>query len=305
MPRLGYLATDENDFMRRLEALMLLAKESLELKRKTIEHLTDADLYPYTKFYLRKMKETYGCYWKNHFSTIGLIGMNEACLNLLGSGITEDAGREFSMRVMDKMRAILVGFQKETGNNYNLEATPAEGTSYRLAKKDKELYPDIICADEEAYAKGAAPFYTNSTHAPVNFTDDMFETLDAQDGLQTKYTGGTVIHLFVKERVKDVNTVKNIVRTVCNTYQLPYFTITPTFSVCSVHGYLPGEQKACGACGATTEVYSRIVGYLRPVVQWNKGKKEEFKMRKTYAATGERRSDRAGAHAHAHDRIGS
>ncbi|HEX7724680.1 MAG TPA: ribonucleoside triphosphate reductase [Candidatus Paceibacterota bacterium] len=298
MPRLGHISENEADFMSRLEGLMWLAKESLELKRKTIEHFTDADLYPYTKFYLRKMKEQFGCYWKNHFSTIGLVGMNEACMNLLGCSITDEEGHAFAMRVMDKMRSILVEYQRETGNNYNLEATPAEGTAYRLAKKDKERYPDIVCANEDAYKNGAAPFYTNSTHVPVNFTDDMFETLDAQDDLQVKYTGGTVIHLFVKERVKDMETVKNIVRTVCSTYRLPYFTITPTFSVCPVHGYRNGEEHTCTACGAKTEVYSRVVGYLRPVEQWNKGKKEEFKNRRTYMTS----ADTSDHHTNEHRR---
>ncbi len=282
MPRIGYLAKNEKDFIARVKRLMLLAKESLEIKRNVIEQFTDNNLYPYTKFYLRKMKEQTGKYWNNHFSTVGLIGMNEACLNLLGENITQEKGKKFTMKIMDEMREDLIKYQKETGNNYNLEATPAEGTTYRLAKMDKEKYPDIICANEAAYKEGAAPFYTNSTHLPVNFTDDMFETLDLQDDIQVKYTGGTVIHLFIKERVFDFKVVKDIVRTVCKKYRLPYFTLTPTFSVCPSHGYLAGQQPFCGSCGAVTEVYSRVVGYLRPVAQWNKGKKEEFKIRKPY-----------------------
>ena len=186
------------------------------------------------------------------------------------------------MRTLDFMRDKLREFQKETGNNYNLEATPAEGTSYRLAKKDKEMHPDIICANESAYKKGGQPFYTNSTHLPVNFTDDIFEALDLQDGLQTKYTGGTVVHLFVGEKISSPAAVKNLARKICEKYHLPYFTLSPTFSICPNHGYVAGEHFKCPKCGEKSEVYSRIVGYLRPVDQWNLGKKAEFEMRKTY-----------------------
>lgn len=282
MARLGHLAKDEDDFMQRLGVLMAFAKESLEIKRKVLEKFTDANLYPYTKFYLRGIKDQSEKYWENHFSTIGLIGMNEACLNLFGETIAMPRARAFALRVMDYMRDKLVTFQNETGNKYNLEATPGEGTTYRLAKIDKEKYPKIICANEEAYREGAAPFYTNSTHLPVEHTDDVFEVLDLQDDIQVKYTGGTVIHVFVQERLDDPESVKNIVRTICTKYRLPYFTLTPTFSVCPSHGYLRGEQPLCETCGATTEVYSRVVGYLRPVAQWNKGKKQEFKLRKEY-----------------------
>ncbi len=282
MPRIGYLANSENEFFTRLDELMYMAKESLEIKRKVIEKLTDEGLYPYSAFYLRNVKERFGRYWTNHFATIGLIGMNEACLNLLGKNIGTEEGLQFSVKVMKFMRERLVKFQEETGNNYNLEATPAEGTSYRLAKVDKTKYPDIICANEEEYQKGAEPFYTNSSQLPVNYTDDVFESLELQDELQNLYTGGTVVHLFAGEKVDDTEGVKKLVRVICEKFRLPYFTITPTFSVCPEHGYIKGEVHKCDRCNRETEVYSRVVGYLRPVKQWNKGKVEEFKMRKTY-----------------------
>ncbi|MCD6575897.1 MAG: ribonucleoside triphosphate reductase [Nanoarchaeota archaeon] len=286
MPRLGYFAKDEEDFLDKLESLMNLAKESLEIKRKVLEKFTERDLYPYTKYYLRNIKSTFGEYWKNHFSTIGLVGMNEACLNLLGEGISSNIGRKFTLRVLDFMREKLIKFQEETGNNYNLEATPAEGTSYRLAKIDKEKYPKIICANEKKYEQGAEPFYTNSTQLPVNFTDDIFEALDLQDEIQTKYTGGTVLHLFIGEKITDIGSVKSLVKKICNNYHLPYFTLTPTFSVCPTHGYISGEHENCPKCGAKCEIYSRVVGYLRPVSQWNKGKQEEFSLRKTFKVVG-------------------
>ncbi len=282
MPRLGYSARDEEDFIMALERLMVLAKESLEIKRKVLENFMEKNLYPYTKYYLRGVKERFGEYWKNHFSTIGLVGMNEACLNMFGENIASEKSRAFTLRVLDFMRDKLLEFQEETGNNYNLEATPAEGTSYRLAKKDKESNPKIICANEDDWEKGAEPFYTNSTQLPVNYTDDVFEALDLQDEIQTKYTGGTVIHIFAGERVSDPNTLKALIRKICELYHLPYFTFTPTFSVCPSHGYIAGEHYACPTCGAETEVYSRVVGYLRPVNQWNRGKQEEFKKRKTF-----------------------
>lgn len=282
MGRLGYLAKDEDEFLTSLERLMILAKASLEIKRGVLEKFTEEKLYPYTQFYLRGVKERFGEYWKNHFSTIGLLGMNEACLNLLGENIASDKAREFSVRVLDFMREKLLEFQEETGNNYNLEATPAEGTSYRLARIDKEKNPEIICANEEEYKAGAEPFYTNSTQLPVNYTDDVFEALDLQDGIQKKYTGGTVLHIFAGERVGDPDTIKGLIRKICESYHLPYFTFTPTFSVCPSHGYVAGEHYTCPECGAETEVYSRVVGYLRPVKQWNKGKREEFRTRKTF-----------------------
>jgi ribonucleoside-triphosphate reductase len=282
MPRLAYMAEDETDFINRLEKMMIMAKESLEIKRKVLEQYTEMNLYPYTKFYLRGVKERSGNFWKNHFSTIGLIGMNEACRNLLGVDLGTPEGKTFTEETMDFMRMKLVEFQDETENFYNLEATPAEGTTYRLAKLDKRRYSDIIVADEEEYKEGAEPFYTNSTHLPVFYSDDLFEVLDQQDSIQTKYTGGTVLHLFTGEKIHDAEMVKVLVKRICENYKLPYFTFSPTFSVCPVHGYLVGEQYKCPECGEQTEVYSRVVGYLRPVQQWNKGKKVEFKLRKTF-----------------------
>jgi ribonucleoside-triphosphate reductase len=282
LPRIGYLSKSKEEFKSRLNDLLYLAKESLEIKRKVIERLTDENLYPYSKFYLRNVKERFGKYWVNHFSTIGIIGMNEACLNLFGKDIGSREGIEFAKEIMYFIREKLEEFQKETGNIYNLEATPAEGTSYRLARIDKNKFPDIIVANEEEYRKGAEPFYTNSTHLPVNYTDDIFEVLEKQDQLQTLYTGGTVIHIFVGEKIDSKEGIKKLVKTICENFRLPYFTITPTFSVCSSDGYISGEHFTCPKCGSITEVYSRIVGYLRPVSQWNKGKYEEFKMRKTY-----------------------
>jgi len=283
MPRLGYLARSEEEFLARLVHQMAVAKESLETKRKVLEHFTEGNLYPYTKYYLRGIKERFGQYWKNHFSTIGLVGMNEACLNLLGQSIATPAGQEFAKRVLDFMRETLLSYQRETGNNYNLEATPAEGTSYRLAKIDKERYPDIVCANEEACrCRSAQPFYTNSTQLPVNLTDDIFEALDLQDEIQTRYTGGTVFHTYAGERLADPAAVKRLIRRICSCYHLPYLTFTPTFSVCPSHGYLTGEQERCPHCQQECEIYSRVVGYLRPVKQWNLGKQAEFELRQEF-----------------------
>jgi ribonucleoside-triphosphate reductase len=282
LPRIGYTSENEEEFFAQLLERMILAKDSLEIKRKILEKLTDQNLYPYIKFYLRNIKERFDQYWKNHFSTIGLLGMNEACLNLLGVDIASKEGKEFAVRVLEFMRNKLLEFQEETGNIFNLEATPAEGTSYSLAKLDKAMYSDIICANEEDYIKGHEPFYSNSSHLPVQHTSDVFEALDHQDDLQSLYTGGTVLHGFIGERINDTQTLKNLVRTICTQYRLPYFTITPTFSICPSCGYLPGEKQSCERCGSECEVYSRVVGYLRPVKQWNKGKKEEFRERKTY-----------------------
>ncbi|QID34158.1 ribonucleoside triphosphate reductase [Hydrogenobacter sp. T-8] len=282
MPRLGYLSKSEEEFFQRLSELMDLAMESLEIKREVLEELAEKGLYPYSRFYLRDIKSRFGQYWKNHFSTIGLVGMNEACLNLFGISIAEPEGRDFAIRVLDFMRYKLLEFQKKTGNNYNLEATPAESTAYRLAKLDKRFFPDILVANEDNYRKGAEPFYTNSTQLPVDYTDDPFLVLEHQEELQIRYTGGTVIHFFVGERIEDTEALKNFVRKVCERYRIPYFTITPTFSVCPNHGYLSGEYESCPYCGSKTEVYSRVVGYLRPVHQWNEGKREEFRLRKTF-----------------------
>lgn len=283
LPRMAFIAKNEADFFNILSEKMELAKESLEKKRKILENFTDKDLYPYTKYYLRDIKARHGCYWTNHFSTIGLVGMNEACLNLLGEGIGDEVGREFAIKVMDFMRAKIVEFQKETGHNYNLEATPAEGTSYRLAKMDKEKLIKIKCAnDEDYYSKGAKPFYTNSSQLPINFTEDIFEVLDHQDDLQAKYTGGTVVHIYAGERIHDIKIMKNLVKKVCTNYKLPYFTFSPTFSTCPTHGYMAGEHFSCPKCGEDSEVFSRVVGYIRPVRQWNEGKKTEFATRKTF-----------------------
>ncbi|MBN2688402.1 MAG: ribonucleoside triphosphate reductase [Deltaproteobacteria bacterium] len=282
LPRLGYLSQAEEEFFDRLSRLMDMAKDSLEIKRKMLERFTDGDLYPYTKYYLRHVKERFGEYWKNHFSTIGLVGMNEACLNLLGKSIADPAGHDFSKRVLDFMRSRLIKYQKETGNNYNLEATPAEGTSYSLARIDRKKFSDIICANVNGDGGTAEPFYTNSTQLPVNYTNDIFEALDLQEDIQTRYTGGTVFHIYAGERIDDPSAVKVLVRKICEKYSLPYFTFSPTFSVCPNHGYIKGESVQCPSCGEECEIYSRVVGYLRPVNQWNKGKKEEFKTRRLF-----------------------
>jgi len=282
LPRIGYLAKTEEEFFSRLRDLIDLAAQSLSIKRKVLERLTDKNLYPYSRFYLREIKSGTGFYWKNHFSTIGIIGMNEACLNFLGQDIGTENGRAFALRVMDLIREHISMIQEETGDLFNLEATPAEGTSYRLALLDKKRFPDIICANEAEYRQGAEPFYTNSTHLPVNYTDDIFETLLLQDELQTRYTGGTVLHVFLGEQVSDTDTVKALVRKIVSGFRLPYFTITPTFSVCPSHGYLAGKQETCPECGQETEVYSRVVGYLRPVKQWNSGKQAEFQLRRNF-----------------------
>ena len=282
MPRLGHRASDEADFMRRLDRLMEIARTSLETKRKILEGFTGRNLYPYTKYYLRQVKDRYQSYWYNHFSTIGLLGVNEACENLLGYGIGTEEGAAFAARVLDHMRERLTEFQEETGNFYNLEATPAEGTTYRLARLDRERFPGIRFANPQEVEAGAEPFYTNSTQLPVNFCDDVFRVLDLQDGLQSRYTGGTVLHVFLGEAVADPVSVKAFVRRVCQQYRLPYFTLSPSFSVCPTHGYLRGEQETCERCGAETEVYSRVVGYLRPVNQWNHGKQAEFSLRSRY-----------------------
>jgi len=278
MPRLGYLSRDEGEFMERLDGLMTIARNSLEIKRKVLEQFTKQDLYPYTSFYLRQVLQRFDKYWQNHFSTIGLVGLNEACLNLFGQDIGTETGHAFGLRVMDFMRERLVQFQEESGNLYNLEATPAEGTTYRLARLDKKYYPAIISAGTDG-----EPFYSNSTQLPVNYSSDIIKVLDLQDEIQTRYTGGTVVHTFIGEAVSDPQAVKAFVKMVCTNYHLPYFTITPTFSVCEDHGYLNGEQYLCPHCAKKTEVYSRVVGYIRPVEQWNEGKQHEFAKRKTYS----------------------
>ncbi len=294
LPRIGYLANDEGDFFTILSEKIHLAVESLSIKRKVLEKFTDNNLYPYSKFYLREIKDATGVFWKNHFSTIGIIGMNEACMNFLGQNIASKTGQKFALKVMDYIRGIISQVQEETGNMFNLEATPAEGTSYRLALIDKKLYPEIQCANENDYRKGAAPFYTNSTHLPVNYSDDIFETLALQDELQCKYTGGTVLHIFLGEQVSDIEAIKSVIRKIAGNYRLPYFTLTPTFSVCPQHGYLSGEQETCSHCNRKTEVYSRVVGYLRPVEQWNDGKQAEFGQRRTFRVGQTAASDSPG-----------
>ena len=287
MSRLGYLAQNKEDYLNRLADIMDVARDSLEIKRKVLETLTDSGLYPYSQFYLRGVKESSDQYWKNHFSTIGLVGMNESCLNFLDQDIASSEGLAFTKEVMDFMRDRLLVYQEESGNIYNLEATPAEGVSYGIARKDKEAYPKIKVANDAEVQKGAEPYYTNSTQLPVHYTDDLFEALQIQDDLQTRYTGGTTFHIFLGESVPSVESVKNLVRKVCNQFKLPYFTVTPTFSICPSHGYLSGEKFSCPICEAegqetVCEVYSRVVGYIRPIDQWNAGKQEEFKERKMF-----------------------
>lgn len=284
LPKLGYEAKSEQDYFDRLSWLMDMAKNSLEIKRKVIERLTEQGLYPYSKFYLRDLYKKNGAYWNNHFSTIGIIGMNESILNFMGYSIGKQQGQDFASRVMDFMRERLEEYQDETGHIYNLEATPAEGTSYRLARIDKMQYPDIYVANEAAWKKGAQPYYTNSTQLPVNYTEDLFEALSLHDDLQAKYTGGTVFHTFLGESQLPVESVKQVIKKITQHFKLPYLTLSPTFSICPGHGYLYGEHDTCPKCqseGKEQEctIFSRIVGYLRPVNQWNAGKQEEFKER--------------------------
>ena len=279
LPRIGYLSKTKKEFFERLGYLMDLAKESLEIKRKALENFMEKGLYPYSKYYLASVKKLRDAYFGNHFATIGLMGMNEALLNFISETTATKKGRKFTLEILDFMREKLVKYQKETGNLYNLEATPGEGTSYRQAKADKEKYPDIITAGTKE-----VPYYTNSSHLPVNYTDDIFEALKLQDELQCRYTGGTVLHLFLGERVSNPQAAKNLVKKVFENFHLPYITLTPTFSICPSHGYLEGEHFDCPKCTIKQpcEVYSRVVGYLRPIQQWNFGKKEEFKRRREY-----------------------
>jgi ribonucleoside-triphosphate reductase len=291
MPRLGYLSKDETDFFQKLDNIMEQAKQSLEIKREIIENLTFSGLHPYSKFYLSDVKNTFGEYWKNHFSTIGLIGMNDAILNFMNKSIADKEGKAFAEKVLDHMREKMLDFQEQTENIFNLEATPAEGTSYRLARIDKAQYPDIKIYNQEKYnghRRGTVePYYTNSTQLPVGYTSDVFEALDLQDSLQSKYTGGTVLHIFLGEDSPSPTSARKLIRKIAENYSLPYYTLTPTFSVCPNHGYIAGEHQICPACEAqkkttSCEVYSRVVGYLRPVNQWNKGKQQEFKDRKMF-----------------------
>lgn len=249
LPRLGYISQTKEEYKERLRELMDLAKESLELKRRVVEDFTEKGLYPYSRFYLAEIKERFGSYWQNHFNTIGINGMNESMLNFLGRDLTSDKGRKFASEILDFMRETMRQYQEETNNLYNLEASPAEGATYRFAKKDKELYPDVVVANEKAYRNQEAdPYYTNSSQLPVYFTEDIFEALDLQDDLQTKYTGGTVFHGFLGEKINDSEACKKLVKKVAENYRLPYFTITPTFSICPIHGYIPGEHFYCPKC---------------------------------------------------------
>lgn len=268
LPRIGHTSKTKEDFFHRLTELMDKAKLSLELKRKVVNQLMDQGLFPYTRRYLKHLN--------NHFATIGINGMHECCLNFIGKSIVSEEGKEFAEEVLEFMRNKLQDFQEETGSLYNLEATPAEGTSYRLAKIDKEKYPQIIQAGEEN------PYYTNSSHLPVSETDNVFEALELQDSLQTKYTGGTVFHGFLGESISDIEVCKQLVQKIANGYKLPYFTLSPTFSVCAEHGRMSGEHFECPSCGRDSEVYSRVTGFYRPVQNWNKGKKSEYKDRKEY-----------------------
>ena len=272
MPRIAYLSTDEADFYKRLDHMMDLSARSLKTKRTVITKLLENGLYPYTKRYLGT--------FNNHFSTIGLVGMNEAGLNAkwVRADMTDPRCQEFTKNVLNHMRERLSDYQEQYGDLYNLEATPAESTSYRLAKHDVEQFPDIITAAEA----GGTPYYTNSSHLPVGYTDDIFSALDIQDELQTLYTSGTVFHAFLGEKMPSWEAAANLVRKIAENYKLPYYTISPTYSVCKNHGYLTGEQYVCPKCGETAEVYSRITGYYRPVQNWNAGKTQEYKERKEY-----------------------
>lgn len=271
MPKIAYLSKDEDEFFERLNHLMDIAARSLKIKRETITKLLKAGLYPYTKRYLGG--------FDNHFSTIGLVGMNEACLNAkwIRADMTHKEAQEFTKKVLNHMRERLSDYQEKYGDLYNLEATPAESTAYRLAKHDKERYPDIITASE-----GKTPYYTNSSHLPVGYTADIFEALDIQDDLQTLYTSGTVFHAFLGQKLDDWKATAKLVRTIAENYKLPYYTMSPTYSICKNHGYISGEVYVCPECGEKTEVYSRITGYYRPVQNWNDGKAEEFKDRQVY-----------------------
>ncbi len=273
MPRIAYLSSNEEEYFSRLERLMNISARSLKIKRDVITQLLEAGLYPYTKRYLGT--------FNNHFSTIGLVGMNEACLNAnwLGKDLTDKDAQEFTKKTLNFMREKLSDYQEMYGDLYNLEATPAESTSFRLAKHDKARYPDIVTATD---TDGKTPYYTNSSHLPVSFTSDIFEALDVQDEMQTLYTSGTVFHAFLGQKLEGWEAAANLVRKIAENYKLPYYTMSPTYSVCAEHGYLAGEQWTCPICGRKAEVYSRITGYYRPVQNWNDGKMAEFKQRKTY-----------------------
>lgn len=266
--RIGYLASSKEEFFRQLDFLMDLARDSLETKRTVVTNLMEQGLFPYTKRYLR--------HWNNHFSTIGLIGMNEAALNFMNKDLTDPTARAFALEVLTHMRNRLVTYQESTGHLFNLEATPGESTSHRFAHIDRQKFPHMIIPGDDS------PYYTNSTQLPVNATDDLFEALDMQHDLQRQYTGGTVVHAFIGETIDDPDACAHLVRSIAHNYRIPYFTISPTYSVCKTHGYLTGEQPVCPICTNETEVYARIVGYYRPVKNWNDGKRAEYKNRKEF-----------------------
>ena len=276
LPRIGYLASDENEYFSLLSKYCDLAKESLEIKRKVVENQTEKGLYPYSAYYLRKVKERTGGYWSNHFNTIGIIGMNESLKNFLNCDITTDEGQKFALKVMHYLRQKMVEYQQETGNQYNLEATPAEGTCARLAKLDKRLYPNIITAGKNAQC------YTNSTQVPVEFSDDILKVVSLQDELQSLYTGGTVLHLYLGEKIEDKEACKSLIKKIFATSKMPYLSITPTFSICTEHGYIAGEHFTCPKCKKQTEVWSRVVGYLRPVQDYSDSKYDEYINRKKF-----------------------
>ncbi len=283
IPRIGYLSKDEDEFFEKLSGLMDVAKTSLELKRKVLEGFTEKGLYPYSRRYLRHVKDGYDKFWKNHFSTIGIVGVNEAILNLLGQNIASKDGQAFAVKMLTFMRQRLSEYQEETGSIYNLEATPAEGTAYRLARLDRKRYRDIVFANQKHIVnEHAEPFYTNSSQLPVDFSGDLFEALEHQESLQTLYTGGTVFHIFLGERLPSWKSAAELIKKVSFNSRLPYFTLSPTFSICPTHGYTAGEHKTCPTCGTKSEIYSRVVGYLRPVDQWNDGKQSEFGIRHTF-----------------------
>ena len=276
MARIGYLAKTLSDFKRQVRKLMEYAREICDCKRAMLEKYMEAGLYPYSRFYLSSVKQATGEYYKNHFSTIGLNGMNEASLNLLGVDLTTSEGNDFAVEIMEFMNRVIQLFQEESGSLWNLEASPAEGTSYRFARLDKKLYPSIITAGKDE------PYYTNSTQLPVGSTDDIFEAIELQERLQTAYTGGTVFHGFIGEQIDDRETCKAFIKKIMENTAIPYITITPTFSICQDHGYISGESYTCPTCGKETEVWTRVVGFHRPVQAWNKGKQEEYKERKEF-----------------------
>lgn len=277
MARIGYLANTKEEFKQKVHMLMGYAKEICESKRRILEQYMESGLYPYSQFYLQGVKDATGEYFKNHFSTIGLNGMNEACLNLLGVDITTEEGNEFAVEIMEFMNRVIQIYQEESGSLWNLEAAPAEGASYRFARLDKKIYQNIVTQGENE------PYYTNSTQLPVNCTDDIFEAVEKQEKLQTLYTGGTVLHGFLGEQITDIETCKLFIKKVMENTSIPYITITPTFSICSDHGYISGEHFTCPKCGKETEVWTRVVGFHRPVQSWNRGKQEEFKDRKEFS----------------------